>query len=287
MTVVCCWLDDRHGTKKITAVADGRLSSQIEGEARVVHKDDAVKLFAAPVRCFRIDSMDPGGVFINPYHTDQVGLGFSGSALEGLVVITMIQRAFATLIADGETAPPEPEGLVNLADQILARFMSGHAHPSATTIRMLIFGWHEARPWVGQIEWWKTDPERAEPPAGHAPQSFRYVDNQAIFWIGGHSDLGKRISSERKKLARKADPSCATSKAILALNASKAVEKQLTEIMAKAGTVGGVFAKMELFNKLTGTEAAFSTDAGLSRFHSLPSVSRRARVGPVPVIDQF
>lgn len=290
MTVVCCWRDDRYGVPKISAIADGRLSSQIKDMPRVVHTDDAVKLFAAPVKCFAVESIDPNGVFKNPYYSDTVGLGFSGSALECLVVVAMIQRAFNQLLAADTQAAPEPKGLVNLADTILQRFMSNHKLAQDRTVRIMLFGWHSKEAWVGTISWWDAKEDRKGPPPGHAPLEFSTVNAQAIFWIGGHKNLGKAITTQKKVLSRKPagyGVEADLAAALHVLNASKSVEDALLEILTEPGmeSVGGVFSKMELIQNKNGSAVAFSADTQTTMLHALPSVSTKALVGPSPVTE--
>jgi hypothetical protein len=121
---------------------------------------------------------------------------------------------------------------------------------------------------------------------------FQYVDDKAIFWIGGVHALGKQIADERKILARsQRDPEMEPSlrASLDALEASQAVEDGLVAIMTSPDVegVGGILSKMELFNSQPETQVAFSSDDATSFFHGMPSVSSSAYVGPIPIVGKL
>lgn len=292
MTVVCCWRDNSFTPPRMVAVADRRLSSKVDGQAREVHTDDAIKLFAAPVNCFDVQQLATEKVLAEPYHMEIVGLGFSGSAFEGLHVSTLIMRAFAQLVALNQPEEPEPEKLAELADELLRRFLTGHSRKASITVRILMFGWHRDRPWVAALTWWSVDKKPTNALPGHAPLEFQYVNDDAIFWIGGHEKLGRNASNARQTQTRKksANPVPAEDdlrEALHRLALSRAVEDALITVLRDpdADTVGGVFDKLELVRREEDVVAAFSGDDDITLFHDLPSVSSVAAVGHVPIVE--
>jgi len=111
-----------------------------------------------------------------------------------------------------------------------------------------------------------------------------------IFWIGGHEDLGKTASAQRKAATRAqggtssaGDPD--VRKALHAMKLSQAVEDTLWEILTSPGveTVGGVFDRLELIRRPNDVIAAFSADVYETVFDGLPSVSSLAAVSHIPI----
>lgn len=288
MTVVCVWRDNTFTPPRLVAVADRRLSSKAKWRKRVVHTDEAIKLFAVPVKCFELSQLATQKALVEPYDSNVIGLGYSGTALESLIVSTLIIRALGHLSAHRELQKPEPLGLANLGHQILNRFMSSHAMKGAVLVRILMFGWDGERPWVAKLGW--GDPN-SKAPSTLAPLEFNFVDSDAIFWIGGHKDLGRTASAQRKAATRahKGGASSVSEadvkKALHALELSKAVEDALWEILGTpgVGTVGGVFDRLELIRRPDDVIASFSTDTYETVFDGLPSVSSVAPVSHVPI----
>ena len=155
MTLVCVRLDRSFSTPRLTALADTRASIPRTDGSRKVVSDTTVKLFAIPLRCYEMDSLTPNiGSWNDPYFETLIGLGFSGSCFEGLTVVSHLTQSLSALIGlNGDRPQPCKDGIVHLIAKITEAYFAAHSGDGEPILRIIAFGFDDARPWVGNISW--------------------------------------------------------------------------------------------------------------------------------------
>lgn len=293
MTLVLCWLDESHGMMRLAAVADSRASRRTDTGDRETVTEATPKLFALPVRCHHLDSLEMGtGAWRRPYYETNVGVGYTGNCFESLAVIAHIQRCFSQLSALEDDPLPEPQGLLDLASALLDRFMAEHTDRAKLTVRLLMFGWSaERRPWMAKLGW--------EEGARDAPQLVLASSN-VIWAIGTDPSATSQAAAARRggerRLARSPRPADAFEAALAAaltkLASTHAAEDAVLNVMCDPhwASVGGRLEKLELFPDsaapCTATVAlTHDTDGGF--WQGLPVVKAGTSLGYHPVSAMY
>ncbi|WP_143412420.1 hypothetical protein [Gluconobacter sp. DsW_056] len=294
MTIIACWLDESYGVKSLSALADARASSKVNGIWKV-HSDATIKLFAIEVRCFKVDSMIYGlGAHVNPYYETNIGIGFAGHCFEALTVISHIQRAMNLLCSPDPGNPlPEPDGLLNLAKTIAERYLIDHQFGAHRDLEMVLFGWAGPNdPWIGKLVWNKNNKEvSSELTTPTAADIVTVGDGyRASSALPFATKIRRKISRQIQRVLRwPATEQQEFSKAILSIEASKRIEQGIGELVENefVKTVGGVRQKLAISYYTKRAYAAFTADDQPKLMDGLPSVCQHSTLEPIPIVSKM
>lgn len=294
MTVVACWLDESYGVRSLSALADARASSKVNGVWKV-HSDATIKLFAIEVRCFKVDSIIHGlGNHIDPYFETTIGVGFAGHCFEALTVIAHIQRAMNLLCsADIGYPRPEPDGLLNLAKTIAERYLIDHQFGAARDLEVVLFGWAGPNdPWIGKLVWDKQSKVMSSELTTPTAVDIVTVGDgyHASATLPLATKLRRKISKQIRRILRKPTTEQQEfSKAILSIEASKRIEQGIGEVVENefVKAVGGGRQKLQIGYHGERAYAAFTADDQPNLMDGLPSVCRNRMLGPIPIVSKM
>jgi hypothetical protein len=291
MTIVCCWFDRSYGRRRITAVADARAAYK-QGKQWIPLAETTVKLFKADVKCHAMAALDPCGVWTQPYYQTEIGIGFAGYCFEALSIIALLSRCLEQLVIDGEDRPkPRPDGIVNFAKEIAARYFTSHSVPAQQTVEFVIFGFspEKGEPWISFIFHNSRDGIRTE--IFHHPmqedRAYLIGDIDICHDLQPHADeIIGRIRSHAAGLAEGGGEDAAFEHVQELARHQDAQKKILEELVLskfpKRATVGGVLQKLELFQQGAAAVAAFTRDDRPHILHTLP-VLHKAGLGYVSI----
>jgi hypothetical protein len=299
MTLVVVRLDESYSIPRITALADSRVSIEdprIRGK-RVPVTDYTVKLFAIPVRCFELNLAPVTGAFVNPYMQTQIGIGFSGSAMEGLSVIFHISQKLGNLATDSDQKPePTGEGLVSLIVKIVETYFKSHSKYGNPYLSLIVFGFENFRPWISKIE---------RPAVGNVTSSTEWAISTSLVSVGDIEDYTNRLipvvdavekrkrdlSTGVQRITRDIDMK--NEKKKLLADAEIAKKKFAEEEIIKKmlddyfGSIGGILQKLELSVHEGQVVAAFTQNAIPGPEISWPSVSTAGYLGPITINENM
>ncbi|WP_157944624.1 hypothetical protein [Mangrovicella endophytica] len=294
MTLVSVRLDSSFGIHRITALADSRASIGREDGTFKTVNDTTTKLFALPIRCFRLDGLTPGiGSWDDPYYETQVGLGFSGSCFECLSLVAHISRAFGALIApQGDEPRPEAGGLMNLAGTLITDYFDKHSGDGKPVALFLLFGFDDGRPWVAKLTW------RA---ATGLRQELIWADENTLMTIGRDTLFEQYASKLRSKVNKHRDDVRAKSanaqdRDIHELRVAQhdvADKKLVEEGMLRDieneyfGSIGGVLQRLELSCQDGNVSAGYTRDDQPYIDGSQWSVTTRGALAPIPIVEKM
>lgn len=293
MTLVSARLDSSFGCLRITALADSRASiSRADGTFKTIN-DTTTKLFAIPVRCFRIDSLTPTvGTWTDPYFETQVGVGFSGSCFECLSLVTHISRAFGALIApQGDEPKPEGAGLFKLAATLITEYFGKHSGDSNPVALFLLFGFDSEKPWIGKLTW----------RSGALVDEFVWADETTLMTIGQDTLFEQYAGELRKRIKKHRDDVKVKSKSLddkishelyVAQHeiADKKIfeEKMLRDIEnAYFGSIGGILQRLELSCYGGNVAAGYTRDDQPYIDGSQWSVTTKGALAPIPIVEKM
>lgn len=300
MTIVCCWFDESYGRRRITAIADARAAVQQPGGNWTPLSDTTVKLFRAFVKCHSMGSFQMEiANWANPYFQTEIGIAFAGYCFESMTVIALLSRALEQLVQLGEERSlPEPQGILNLAREIMDRYFAGHANLAQHAVELLVFGFspstHEA--WCGKVERKPNQrtlvSEFVQPMQADDFLAIGDVAKQASF-RKKVDDLRRRIAKHRESLAPSMEED-AQFNHDLEVGRHHSAEKKIIEELTLgklddefSATVGGVLQKIEVYPIENGAAVvSFSRDDQAFLLDGLPCVSEDG-LGYVPIGEQM
>jgi hypothetical protein len=205
MTVVCCWLDDSYGRRRVTAIADSRAATKDENDKWIPANEVTTKLYRLRVTCYPMSGLDTmNGTWVNPYYSTEIGIGFSGHCFEAMSIIALYQRCVEQLVAVGDVlTKPEPAKLIQVLIEITKRWFSGHRIPDDRDVEFLLFGFSpvDGEPWAGKVV-------RLN---GKAPSFVEFsspLDSQSVYSVG---DVGQQkvltdaLAKIRKRIQKHAE----------------------------------------------------------------------------------
>jgi hypothetical protein len=274
MTIAYCWLDRSLSKERITAVADSRISRQLDDGSWVPMQNETIKLFRVPVRCYSMNDLDCAtGTWRNPYFETELGLAFAGDCMEALSIANSFIRAVSQLVVDGPTRPrPEPSKLYQMLKDAGTHWLSSYAGSKLAQVHFLLFGYSDvdAHPWAARLMW-------PEPPPPNGSQFELPMRDDSIFVIGAHKEpkghdfaqklrrlfqnkAGKKMNVEELSKAG-IEPDLERAKL---LNADRMlIEDDIASLLMSAAevTIGGTMQKLEVFPDAGGRAiVAFSRD---------------------------
>lgn len=285
MTLIIAWLDESHGLQRLSAVADSRSSGKTEGGDRAVYTDHTPKLFAVPVHCHRLASLNGVGAWEAPYHRSVVGLAFTGTCFECLAVKSHIEHVFGQLTQIRDDAEqPSHLGLICLAQQILDRFIKSHAFAEKLTLRFLLFGWTpDGKPWLSKFGWHQG--ERDDPKTVWASPS-------VIWAIGTDPDASATAARIRRLNSRRmARPGITDlEKALIQCATAAAAEDAVKRVveMPDFKSVGGYLERLDLSpsaDPSVGVSVSYSHSGDNDFLQRLQTVG--SDLGYVPIVAEF
>ncbi len=296
MTLVCIRLEKSFNFPRITALADTRASiRRTDGSFKTV-SDTTQKQFAIPVRCYAVDSLTPVvGAWADPYYETTIGLGFSGSCFEALTVIAHVSQSLASLVApNGDKPQPTGEGLVHLIAKLCESFFSHHSGDGDPLVLFLVFGFDEAKPWIGRITGDKTRGIKS---------SFVWATDEMLETIGQDSlfqqranDWRERIQKHRQRISEKPAPTTADGTFARDLEIArhdlaerKATEEEMLSTIESefAESIGGVLQRLELSVCGGRVVAGFTRDDRSYLDGASYSVAPGALLGAIPIVERM
>lgn len=298
MTAVCCWLDNSLGRSRVTAIADSRITSKKSNKERQTVEEYAQKLHRIRVNCFNLTNFDVNlASFQKPYFTTDIGIGFSGSCLEALAVISLISKALEQLVnTHGETPKPTPEGIANLAECIVQKYFRQHKRPTTQNIELLLFGYSaiNGAPWIYKIT------HKAGGNVERTHLLFEEKDFHVIGSIKTETKYEKEVCKLREKIIKhknglkiqevddpkfKHELEQARHDIALTKIAQERLQRQIENEFAEG--VGGTLQKLEVY-LVEGQKAviSFSRDDRSDILKSLPSVGEgNKELGYCPITE--
>lgn len=295
MTVVCCWLDESNGRKRITAIADSRASKKVSGQWKPLQQTTQ-KIFRVRAASYRLDNFDTSlGAWRDPYAVSEIGVAFAGYCFEALTIINLFTRCVEQLVVDAPTeSMPEPPLIANLLREITGRYFKGHTDPDQQDVEFLVFGFSllDQQPWMGKVT--HSHANGALLKEWECPLR---VDS--LFAAG---DVGQSLVSQLNKVRNRVAKHAAGLKQkrftdIFEFDLERAhhhtaVKKYVENSMLQTlddelrETVGGVLQKAELYLLRNGaSHLAFCRDDRQHMLDGLPSVGHR--LGYVPVVERM
>lgn len=300
MTIVCCWLDESYSRRRITAIADARAAVQDGTGNWTPLSDTTTKLFRMSVKCHSMESFcTEVATWVEPYFQTEVGIGFAGYCFEALTVIALLSRALEQLVdTNGTNSRPEPQGIANLAREIMERYFKGHTNSAQHAVQLLIFGFcpSTSEPWCGTIE--------RRPNQSAAVSCFvRPMTMERFCAIGDVAkqnefrtkvdDLRSRIAKHRDDLKPGMEDDAAFNHALEVARHQSADKKIIEELTLEklesefSTTVGGVLQKAEVYPTTDGAAVlSFSRDDQGFLLDGLPWVSPDG-LGYVPIGEKM
>ena len=287
MTIVCCWLDESYSRRRITAIADARAAVQDTMGNWSPLSDTTIKLFRISVKCHSMESFQAEvATWVEPHFQTEVGIGFAGYCFEALTVIALLSRALEQLVdTNGTKSRPEPEGVVNLAREIMERYFNGHANSAQHAVQLLIFGFSPStsEPWCGKIE-------RKPNQTTVVSCLVRPMTTESFCAIGDVAkqnqfrtqvnDLRRRIARHRDDLKPGTEDDAAFNHALEVAHHHSADKKIVEDLTLNKlddqfiTTVGGVLQKIEVYETGNGGAiVSFSRDDQPFLLDGLPNVS--------------
>jgi hypothetical protein len=298
MTLVCVRLDESYSTPRWTALADTRATVPATDHSLKTVADTTVKLFAIPVRCYRIDAdtLTPViGAWREPYFETKVGLGFSGHCFEALMIVEHVRRLIGALGTPIEGRPlPCKEGLIHLIAKATENYFASHSGEGNPALQMVLFGFDKDRPWIGKVSWDRRSGLRFE---------VDWANRDTLIAIGASGafeqrarDWRRRVQKHKAKIAarRAAKPvgdDADFAKEVSGLDVAykKIVEE---EMLAKIDSefvheIGGVLQRLELGSDGGKVVAGFTQDDRPYLQGVSVSVAKDALLGPIPIIEKM
>jgi hypothetical protein len=95
------------------------------------------------------------GLWLRPYYTTELGIGFAGHCFEAMSIIALFQRCVEQLVADGTHCPlPEPNRLAGMLAEIATGWFRGHQSELAKEVEFLLFGFAPVggAPWAAMVK---------------------------------------------------------------------------------------------------------------------------------------
>lgn len=296
MTLVCVRMEESFGVSRITALADTRASSRRDDGSFKTVSDTTTKLFAVPVRCYRIENLSPVvGAWVDPYFETQIGLGFSGSCFEALTVIAHISQSLSALVApNGDEPLPTRDGLVNLIAKHCDTYFKGYSGDDKPILFLLAFGFEDGKPWIARFT--------ASKEAGISSDAV-WADQNTLETVGQDTrfqqyagDWRTRIQKHQeqvsaRKTARSGDGAFEKS---LEVARHDVAERKLTEeeILSEidsefAASIGGVLQRLELSIYDGQVVSGFTRDDRPYMLGTSYTVTPGTLLGPVPIIEKM
>lgn len=295
MTVVCCWLDESFGRKRITVIADSRAAKKDRGQWKPFH-ETTLKIFRARVASHRLESFDSSiGAWNDPYALTEIGIAFSGYCFEALTIINMFTRCLEQLVTDGSAKPmAEPRRIVDLLCKISQRYFNEHPDPDLQDVEFLVFGFSQSdhEPWVGKVT-------HSNAEGAHLKEWEYPLRPDSLFAAG---DVGQNLVSQLNEVrVRVAKHSDGLQKKGFAdffefdLERSRhhtGIKKHVEDAVLQAlddelhATVGGVLQKAELYLLANGaSHLTFCRDDKHHILDGLPNVGKE--LGYVPIVERM
>ena len=272
MTIMCCWFDQSYSRDRMTGIADARAATEDKKDVWTPLTESTVKLFRLRLNCHALENFQSEVAgWRRPYYQTEIGIGFAGYCFEALTIIALLSRALDQLVVDGADKPkPEPQGILALARDIMARYFVEHLRPSTQHVEFLIFGFspRNGEPWVGKLVHIPSQPIEAKFKQPVSPDDFYVIgDPQVkITFMDRVEEIRQRIAKQSKalKVGKREDTQyeAALELARLISADKKAIEDELlAEIDDQfVHTVGGVLQKIEVFRLDGHSEVSYSRD---------------------------
>lgn len=296
MTLVCVRMEDSFGVSRITALADTRASIRRDDGTFKTVSDTTTKLFAVPVRCYRIENLTPVvGAWVDPYFETQIGLGFSGSCFEALTVIALISQSLSALVApDGDEPLPIRDGLVDLIAKHCETYFQGHSGDGKPIFFLLAFGFERDKPWVAKFTASKED--GIESNAVWADKNTLETVGQDKLFQQYAGDWRTRIQKHQRQVSAKKAESTADGSFEKSLEVARhdvaerkiIEEKILSDIESEfVASIGGVLQRLELSIYGNRVVSGFTRDDRPYMLGTTFSVAPGTRLGPIPIIEKM
>lgn len=295
MTVVCCWLDESYGRKRITAIADSRAAIKVGGQWKPL-QETTQKIFRVRVACHLMGSFDTSvGSWNNPYIMTNIGIAFAGFCFEALTIINLFTRCVEQLVVDGTTeSMPEPQRIVNLLREITQRYFHGHSAHDQQDVAFLVFGFSlpDQEPWAGKVTHSYAEGARLE--EWESPlrvDSLFAAGDVGQTLVSRLNEVRQRVAKHSAKLKQKGFNDFFEfdlERARHQTGVKKHVEDSVLQTLADdlQVTVGGVLQKVELYSlDHRASYMAFCRDDKQHILDGLPSVGNQ--LWYVPVVERM
>ncbi len=297
MTLVCVRFDESYSTPRLTALADTRATVPATDGSRIAVTDTTVKLFAIPVRCYSIapDTLTPViGAWRDPYFETKIGLGFSGSCFEALTIVAHVMRSLGALgTATADHPLPCKEGLVNLIAKITENYFANHSGQGNPTVRMVVFGFDQSRPWIGKVSWDGKNKIKSQ---------VDWADANTLVCVGD-TDAFERPARQWRRRIQKRKASVAAGRPVdgdmefdraeeisrLEMADKKIVEEEMLKQIESelVRGIGGVLQRLELGLDGDQIVAGFTQDDRPYLEGASVSVAKDALLGPIPIVEKM
>ncbi|MUT27049.1 MULTISPECIES: hypothetical protein [Mesorhizobium] len=296
MTLVCVRMEESFGVSRITALADTRASIRRDDGSFKTVSDTTTKLFAVPVRCYRIESLSPVvGAWLDPYFETQIGLGFSGSCFEALTVIAHISQSLSALVAPkGDEPLPTRNGLVNLIAKHCETYFGGHSGDGKPILFLLAFGFEDGKPWVAKFTASREDGIKSD--AVWADKNTLVTIGQDRLFQKYAGDWRDRIQKHQGQVSARKASSTADGAFEKSLEVARhdVAERKLTEqemlrqIESEfAESIGGVLQRLELSIYDGQVVSGFTCDDRPYMHGTSCNVTQGTFLGPVPITEKM
>lgn len=257
MTIVYCWLDQSLSRERITAVADSRISTKVNG-AWIPLQEQTIKLFAIAVRCFSIGSLClETGTWRRPYFETELGLALAGDLFQTQSIVNAFARVASQLVADGDLRPvPSAHGMLRLLKQVADNWLASYKQ-SMPDVQLLLFGYspESGSPWAARLKFPQVsgpDGDQFEEPmsersvfiigADAKPSGLDYASKLRTLFM---RRAGRLNLAELRRAGFEPDLELARM-----LNADRMlIEEDVASLLMAhtQSTIGGVMHKMEIF----------------------------------------
>lgn len=286
MTIVCCWLDESYGRRRLTAIADARAATKDATGKWHPLSETTTKLFKVTARCYTMDTFSAEiATWRDPYYQTEIAICFAGYCFEAQSIISLLSRCLEQLVTEETLHPkPEPLKIVEVVREIMARYFKGHSLRAQQFVELLMFGFcpTTGEPWVGIVRnMGGTEPSAAEFNQPVLPDDFFAIGDVAAnkSFRSKVDDLRQRIGRHARGLKTGDGEDAKFEHAVERERHKSAGTKIVEELTLEkldddfSSTVGGVLQKMELYQVGDTGVASFSRDDRPHILDGLPSVS--------------
>jgi len=295
MTVVCCWLDESYGRKRVTAIADSRAAVQDAYGRWTPLSDMTTKLHKGRIRCYELSALNTiDGIWVSPYYETEIGIAYSGYCFEAISIIALYQRCLEQLVADGDAKPlPNPAELTSMLVEITKRWYQSPGNGKRSPVDFLLFGFDpaDATPWAAKAAY--------DVAAGARMTEFsRPLEAGSVYSIGDVGEekrfraavdaIRRRIAKHAEKVAKRGGFEDLEDRKLEVArheNADKkSIEQQVLDELASEfrQTVGGVLEKAEVITTDDSSGVvSFSRNDQVHVLDALPLVGKKLMYMPI------
>ncbi|MFD3263987.1 hypothetical protein [Phenylobacterium ferrooxidans] len=251
LTLICAWLDRSGGTRRITALADMRISAKDDQANRFTISDLTPKLFVLEANAYgRIENEI--GVLGDRYSTGRIGLAFSGKGvIEALSIVAHAQRLLTNLLAVSGRPQPKPAHVASWFGKLVQSYFRDHRQRDSVSLTFYLFGWDGSTPFWVKVRWGGSE-GFSQGGDAFTDDTFLVSGEEATFVADEVELIQRAVRRHKNGLGMPADVVSAFEVELESQRSENAIRKQVEEsvierILHDANeTVGGVLQKLEI-----------------------------------------